>query len=82
MDGTANPHLAFAAVATAGLLGLRRGGKLPPPIRGDPGMLTREERQQVRLFDTAVHFLRLSVCAGSACHIPSCCTTCLANPEV
>lgn len=46
MDGTANPHLAFAAVATAGLLGLRRGGKLPPPIRGDPGQLTREERQQ------------------------------------
>lgn len=49
MDGTANPHLALAAVATAGLLGLRRGGKLPAPIRGDPATLTREERQQVRL---------------------------------
>lgn len=33
MDATANPHLALAAIATAGLLGLRRGGKLPHPVQ-------------------------------------------------
>lgn len=47
MDGTANPHLAIAAVATAGLLGLRQGSRLPAPIRGDPAAIPEEERKQV-----------------------------------
>jgi glutamine synthetase len=47
MDGTANPHLAIAAVATAGLLGLRHAGKLPAPIRGDPAAIPEEDRKQV-----------------------------------
>lgn len=47
MDGTANPHLAIAAVATAGLLGLRHGSVLPPPIRGDPASAIVAERKRV-----------------------------------
>ena len=42
MDATANPHLALAAIVTAGLLGLRRQGELPRPVEGDPGELSRE----------------------------------------
>mmetsp|Transcript_12380 Transcript_12380/g.37258 ORF Transcript_12380/g.37258 Transcript_12380/m.37258 type:complete len:474 (+) Transcript_12380:115-1536(+) len=44
-DATSNPHLAIAAIATAGLLGLRRGGLLPESLSVDPATLTKEERQ-------------------------------------
>jgi glutamine synthetase len=46
MDGTANPHLAIAAVATAGLLGLRHSSRLPPPFRGNPAALPEKARKQ------------------------------------
>ena len=53
-DATANPYMAVASVLAAGLVGLEGGGgghketpwDLPPPIRGDPGQLTPEERAQ------------------------------------
>ena len=45
-DATSNPHLALAAIATAGLLGLRRHGRLPAAVAADPATLSRERRQQ------------------------------------
>ncbi|PRW21027.1 ligase [Chlorella sorokiniana] len=43
-DGTANPHLAAAALIVAGLLGVRQQLRLPPACALDPGTLTEEQR--------------------------------------
>lgn len=44
-DVTANPYLSVGAVIAAGLDGMERGLELPPPVDGDPGLLSEEERQ-------------------------------------
>lgn len=41
-DGTANPYLVMAGVLRAGLDGLERGLKLPPPVTGNPYELEPE----------------------------------------
>jgi glutamine synthetase len=35
-DGTANPYLLVGGILAAGLLGVREGAELPPPVRGNP----------------------------------------------
>ncbi|KAL4420619.1 hypothetical protein ABPG75_010275 [Micractinium tetrahymenae] len=40
MDGTANPHLAAAALIVAGLRGIEQSMKLPQPCTTDPGSLS------------------------------------------
>ncbi|HZJ08257.1 MAG TPA: glutamine synthetase family protein [Trueperaceae bacterium] len=44
-DATANPYLALGSVLAAGIDGLDRGLSLPPECRGDPGLLSDEERR-------------------------------------
>ena len=36
-DATANPYLGLVGVIAAGLLGIREGLQLPPPVGVDPG---------------------------------------------
>uniref|UniRef100_A0A8I7BGC8 GS catalytic domain-containing protein n=1 Tax=Hordeum vulgare subsp. vulgare TaxID=112509 RepID=A0A8I7BGC8_HORVV len=43
-DGCANPHLGLAAIVTAGIDGLRRGLKLPPPTELNPADCASHER--------------------------------------
>ena len=45
VDGTANPHLALAALITAGVLGIRGGSVLPGPVQVDPARLSDQERE-------------------------------------
>ena len=43
-DATANPYVALAAILCAGLVGLKKKLKLPPPLDVDPAQLSEEER--------------------------------------
>uniref|UniRef100_A0A453N120 GS catalytic domain-containing protein n=1 Tax=Aegilops tauschii subsp. strangulata TaxID=200361 RepID=A0A453N120_AEGTS len=43
-DGCANPHLGLAAIVNAGIDGLRRGLKLPPPTELNPADCASHER--------------------------------------
>jgi glutamine synthetase len=43
VDLAANPYLAFTGVLAAGLDGLRRGLRPPPPVHGDPALLDASE---------------------------------------
>ena len=42
-DLAANPYLLLGALAVAALDGLRRGGRLPPPVTGDPARFSADE---------------------------------------
>jgi glutamine synthetase len=44
VDGAANPYLALGALLAAGLDGVERGLRLPPPVRADPLDLPEAER--------------------------------------
>jgi len=44
VDASASPHIALAAAVFAGLDGLRKGLRLPPPVQAGPESLTEEER--------------------------------------
>lgn len=44
VDATANPYLAAGCVVAAGLDGIQRKLKLPPPVQVDPGSLSDAER--------------------------------------
>jgi glutamine synthetase len=45
VDGAANPYLVLGGIVAAGLDGLERGLRLPPPVSADPAELTEEERR-------------------------------------
>lgn len=46
-DPACNPYLAFAVMLCAGLEGIRKHYKLPPPIEKDLYMMTLEERKEL-----------------------------------
>jgi glutamine synthetase len=45
VDGAANPYVALGSLVAAGLDGVRRSSKLPPPVAVDPAELTDDERR-------------------------------------
>jgi len=45
VDGAANPYLVLGAIIAAGIDGLDRGLRLPPPVSADPAELSEEERR-------------------------------------
>lgn len=45
VDGAANPYLALGGVVAAGLDGVERGLRLPPPVASDPATLGEDERR-------------------------------------
>jgi glutamine synthetase len=45
VDGAANPYLALGSLIAAGLDGLERDLRLPPPVVADPVDLTKKQRQ-------------------------------------
>jgi glutamine synthetase len=47
IDLAANPYLAIGAIIAAGLDGMERSLRLPPPTTKAPGSLTEEERQKL-----------------------------------
>ena len=49
VDATCNPYLAIGALLAAGLDGLRRGARLPPPTVEDPGEVSAEEQRARRM---------------------------------
>jgi glutamine synthetase len=49
VDGAANPYLALGCLVAAGLDGVERGLRLPPPVTRDPADLTDEERRAGRI---------------------------------
>jgi Glutamine synthetase, catalytic domain len=67
MDGTANPHLAIAAIATAGLLGLRHGSRLPPPFRGNPAKLPEQVWASFPCENLRDPIVQLCHCAPLSC---------------
>jgi glutamine synthetase len=46
-DSSANPYVALGGVMAAGLDGIERGLKLPPPVTVDPFTLSDKERQAI-----------------------------------
>jgi glutamine synthetase len=55
VDTSANPYLVLGGVIAAGVAGVQRGLRLPPPVAVDPATLTEAERQAggiARLPDT------------------------------
>ena len=72
IDLTANPYLATGAIIAAGLDGIRRSLRLPPPIRAAPGALSEEERASLgieplpRSLDEAVTRMEASSVLRSA----------------
>lgn len=49
VDGAANPYLALGCLVAAGLDGVERSLRLPPPVAADPVDLTDEERRTGRI---------------------------------
>ena len=45
VDGAANPYLVVGGIIAAGVDGLDRGLRLPPPVSADPAELSEEERR-------------------------------------
>jgi glutamine synthetase len=43
-DATANPYVLLGCLLAAGLNGLETDAELPPPLVGDPGLLSDAER--------------------------------------
>lgn len=46
-DATANPYVMLGCLLAAGLDGVATGAELPPPLVGDPGLLSDSERAEL-----------------------------------